>query len=44
MDEQNQIDRMLLDYIDENRDQLVEHVRQMVRIDSVEEGVAKSLK
>lgn len=36
MDEQNQIDRMLLDYIDENRDQLVEHVRQMVRIDSVE--------
>ena len=27
---------MLLDYIDENRDQLVEHVRQMVRIDSVE--------
>ena len=31
MDEQNQIDRMLLDYIDENRDQLVEHVRQMVR-------------
>lgn len=36
MDEQNQIDRMLLDYIDENRDRLVEHVRQMVRIDSVE--------
>ena len=36
MDEQNQIDRKLLDYIDENRDRLVEHVRQMVRIDSVE--------
>ena len=36
MDEQNQIDRMLLDYIDENRNRLVEHVRQMVRIDSVE--------
>ena len=36
MNEQNQIDRKLLDYIDENRDRLVEHVRQMVRIDSVE--------
>ena len=36
MNEQNQIDRKLLDYIDENRARLVEHVRQMVRIDSVE--------
>ena len=29
MDEQNQIDRMLLDYIDENRDRLVEHVQDI---------------
>ena len=36
MDELNQIDRKLLDYIDGNRNQLIEHVRQMVRIDSVE--------
>lgn len=31
-----QIDRKLLNYIDDKRDQMIEHVRKLVRIDSVE--------
>ncbi|MDU3398222.1 MAG: Sapep family Mn(2+)-dependent dipeptidase, partial [Clostridiales bacterium] len=36
MSKHEQIDRKLLNYIDDKRDQMIEHVRKLVRIDSVE--------
>lgn len=36
LSKQEQIDRKLLNYIDDKRDQMIEHVRKLVRIDSVE--------